>query len=64
MASLGLIARRAMRPWYARVPSQCNIEDAPSRGNASEVERRWGARGIDIPNLNAWYQMLARPSKT
>ena len=61
--SLGLIARRAMRPWYARVPSQCNIADAPSRSNTSEVERR-GTRGIDIPNLNAWYQMLARPSKT
>ena len=59
--SLGLIARMAMRPWYARVPSACNIADAPSRGNTSELDEKWGARRVKLPDIDAWYDTLERP---
>ena len=40
--SLCLSARMAMRPWFARVPSQCNLADGPSRGNTSDIGARKG----------------------
>eukprot|EP00971_Amphidinium_carterae_P176846 3506793-Amphidinium_carterae.1 len=49
--TLGLVARHSIRPWFARVPSSCNIADAPSRGANSEVELRWGAVRVATPDF-------------
>jgi len=32
--------------WYARVPTDCNIADGPSRMDPEEVRRLWGARAV------------------
>eukprot|EP00971_Amphidinium_carterae_P130065 2576389-Amphidinium_carterae.1 len=50
-ASLSIVARHSMRPWYARVPSSCNVADGPSRGDHSEVERLWGATRVATPDF-------------
>eukprot|EP00971_Amphidinium_carterae_P134203 2659206-Amphidinium_carterae.1 len=49
--SLRLVASHRMRPWYARVPSSCNIADAPSRHAYKEVEQRWGAIRVPTPDF-------------
>eukprot|EP00971_Amphidinium_carterae_P014020 276122-Amphidinium_carterae.1 len=40
-----------LRAWFARVPSSCNIADAPSRGANSELELRWGAVRVATPDF-------------
>ena len=32
--------------WYARVPTDCNVADGPSRMDPAEVQQRWGARVV------------------
>eukprot|EP00971_Amphidinium_carterae_P152999 3033125-Amphidinium_carterae.2 len=53
VACNGIVAKSMLKPWFARVPTHSNPADAASRGLCSQVEERWGASRIPVPDVRS-----------
>ena len=62
VATLGLECEKQLTPWYARVPTDSNLADEPSRLKAERV-LQLGACPCDVDVSQCWAALLAYAEK-